>query len=277
MAFAFINLMTIAQTQKLSVTGKVTDAQTQAALPSATVTLNNRTIVADETGSFTFTRLSKGIYELKVSEIGYADQIQKINLTQSGLSVTIQMKSVQLFLQPLEVKALRANAAAPFAKTNMNKEDIAKNNLGQDLPFILNQTPSIYVSSDAGTGVGYTYLHIRGTDATRINVGNHGNKLDPFGIKRLFCGLIGTGRTNIDKRGIDLRVFLKGFCERGINSNIIQLTSPVNLFLLAFFRRVNKSLHRQRPVYQKVELSHPPCSIHSSNTANDDRSCILIC
>ena len=170
MAFAFINLMAIAQTQKLSVTGKVTDAQTQTALANATVTLNGRTIVADENGSFTFTRLAKGFYELKVSEIGYADQVQKINLTQNAVTVNVQMKSVQLFLQPLEVKALRANAAAPFAKTNMNKDEIAKNNLGQDLPFILNQTPSVYVSSDAGTGVGYTYMHIRGTDATRINV-----------------------------------------------------------------------------------------------------------
>ena len=100
MAFAFINLMAIAQTQKLSVTGKVTDAQTQTALANATVTLNGRTIVADENGSFTFTRLAKGFYELKVSEIGYADQVQKINLTQNAVTVNVQMKSVQLFLHP---------------------------------------------------------------------------------------------------------------------------------------------------------------------------------
>ena len=170
MAFVFINLITIAQSQKFSVTGKVTDAQTKTALANATVSLNNQIIVADENGIFSFKRLAKGTYELKVSEVGYADQVQKINLSKNETALNIQLKSVQLFLQPLEVKALRANAAAPFAKTNFSKDDIVKNNLGQDLPFILNQTPSMYVSSDAGTGVGYTYMHIRGSDATRINV-----------------------------------------------------------------------------------------------------------
>ncbi|MDE3143318.1 MAG: TonB-dependent receptor [Bacteroidota bacterium] len=170
MSFAFISMISIAQSQKFSVTGKVTDAQTKTPLANATVSINNQIIVADENGIFSFKRLTKGTYQLKVSVIGYDDQIQKIDLTKDVSALNIQLKSMQLFLQPLEVKALRANAAAPFAKTNLGKDDIAKNNLGQDLPFILNQTPSMYVSSDAGTGVGYTYMHIRGSDATRINV-----------------------------------------------------------------------------------------------------------
>jgi iron complex outermembrane receptor protein len=167
MAFVFLTIITNAQ--KLSVTGKVTDAQSNMALAAATITLNNQVTVADENGVFAFSRLTKGNYTLKVSSIGYADYTESFQLNQNE-SKQIQLKSVPLFLQPLEVKALRANAAAPFAKTNLSKEDIGKNNLGQDLPFILNQTPSVYVSSDAGTGVGYTYIHIRGTDATRINV-----------------------------------------------------------------------------------------------------------
>jgi iron complex outermembrane receptor protein len=71
---------------------------------------------------------------------------------------------------PVEVKALRASATAPFTKTNLKKEDIRKQNLGQDLPFVLNNTPSVVVNSDAGNGIGYTGIRIRGTDATRINV-----------------------------------------------------------------------------------------------------------
>ncbi|MGF2414006.1 TonB-dependent receptor [Ferruginibacter sp.] len=74
------------------------------------------------------------------------------------------------YLQPVEVTAVRAGEKAPFAKTNLTKEEIKKNNLGQDLPFLLNQTPSVVVNSDAGTGVGYTGIRIRGTDASRINV-----------------------------------------------------------------------------------------------------------
>ncbi len=75
-----------------------------------------------------------------------------------------------LYLQPLEVTAIRASSTAPFTKTNLNKEQIAFSNSGQDLPFLLNQTASTVINSDAGNGVGYTGIHIRGSDATRINV-----------------------------------------------------------------------------------------------------------
>ncbi len=74
------------------------------------------------------------------------------------------------YLQPVEVTAIRAAEKAPFAKTDLSKKDIERNNLGQDLPFLLNQTASVVVNSDAGNGVGYTGIRIRGTDASRINV-----------------------------------------------------------------------------------------------------------
>jgi len=73
-------------------------------------------------------------------------------------------------LMAIEVRATRAGSLAPFTKTNLYKDAIEKQNLGQDLPFLLNQTPSVVVNSDAGNGVGYTGIRIRGTDATRINV-----------------------------------------------------------------------------------------------------------
>ena len=74
------------------------------------------------------------------------------------------------YLQPVEVTSVKASEKNPFAKTNLSKAEIKEKNIGQDLPFILNQTPSVVVNSDAGTGIGYTGIRIRGTDATRINV-----------------------------------------------------------------------------------------------------------
>ncbi|MBC7872503.1 MAG: TonB-dependent receptor plug domain-containing protein [Ferruginibacter sp.] len=73
-------------------------------------------------------------------------------------------------LSPVEVRAVRAGENSPFTKTNISKIEIAKSNLGQDIPFLLDQTPSVVINSDAGNGVGYTGIRIRGTDATRINV-----------------------------------------------------------------------------------------------------------
>src|SRR5882757_5538245 len=74
------------------------------------------------------------------------------------------------YLKPVEVNAVRAADKAPFTKTNISKKEIEANNLAQDLPFLLNQTPGVVINSDAGNGVGYTGYRIRGTDATRINV-----------------------------------------------------------------------------------------------------------
>ena len=73
-------------------------------------------------------------------------------------------------LVPVEVRAVRGGTRAPFAKTTLSKADIDKQNVGQDIPFILNQTPSVIINSDAGNGVGYTGIRIRGSDATRVNV-----------------------------------------------------------------------------------------------------------
>lgn len=68
------------------------------------------------------------------------------------------------------VSATRANENSPTTFQVISKEELNKNNLGQDLPYLLDLTPSVVTSSDAGTGVGYTYIHIRGSDNTRVNV-----------------------------------------------------------------------------------------------------------
>ncbi len=75
-----------------------------------------------------------------------------------------------LMLESIEIVSLRADAKAPFSKTNITNVQIEKANLGQDLPFILNQVPAVVVTSDAGNGIGYTGIRIRGSDASRINV-----------------------------------------------------------------------------------------------------------
>ena len=73
-------------------------------------------------------------------------------------------------LSPVAIRAVRAGENTPFTKTNLSKKEIQFANQGADLPFILNNTPSIVVNSDAGNGIGYTGMRIRGTDATRINI-----------------------------------------------------------------------------------------------------------
>ncbi len=73
-------------------------------------------------------------------------------------------------LDEVLVKAVRVKPNAPITHSNVSKKDIAKRNLGQDIPVLLNYLPSVVSSSDAGAGIGYTYLRVRGSDATRVNV-----------------------------------------------------------------------------------------------------------
>ncbi|MBE7173087.1 MAG: carboxypeptidase-like regulatory domain-containing protein [Williamsia sp.] len=149
-------------------TGKVTDAATGLPIPQATIELRNGTsTVADDQGAF-HASLKKGTQQIRISGIGYKTLEQ--DLSASDAATTFRLEPVKLFLQPVEIRAVRAGDNAPFTKTNLYKKDIEKANLGRDLPFLLDQTPSVVINSDAGNGVGYTGIRIRGSDATRINV-----------------------------------------------------------------------------------------------------------
>ncbi|HLY71291.1 MAG TPA: TonB-dependent receptor [Puia sp.] len=149
--------------------GKITDSVTGFPVAGATVSIDGiGTTSTNESGIFEFHKAKSGNYHIRISSIGFKTFDSAINFSDKLLVISLQQS--KLFLQPVEIKALRADEKAPFTKTNLSKEYIAKNNLGQDLPFILNQTPSVVINSDAGNGVGYTAIYIRGTDDSRINM-----------------------------------------------------------------------------------------------------------
>ncbi len=82
------------------------------------------------------------------------------------------LKSVEL--QDVQVVATRATKKTPVAFTNMSQEQLKAVNYGQDVPYLLSLTPSVTMTSDAGNGIGYTSLRVRGTDPTRINITANG-------------------------------------------------------------------------------------------------------
>jgi iron complex outermembrane receptor protein len=79
-------------------------------------------------------------------------------------------RDTAITLDEITVKATRANAKSATTFKNIDKKEIEANNFGQDLPFILNNTPGVVITSDAGAGVGYTGIRIRGSDASRVNI-----------------------------------------------------------------------------------------------------------
>ncbi len=73
-------------------------------------------------------------------------------------------------LDEVLVKSIRVDADSPITHSNVDKEELAKTNLGQDIPVLLNYLPSVVTTTDAGAGIGYTYIRVRGSDASRVNI-----------------------------------------------------------------------------------------------------------
>ncbi|MGY0391514.1 TonB-dependent receptor [Bizionia sp. KMM 8389] len=89
----------------------------------------------------------------------------------SGFSQEKEKDSTKVeTLNEVLLSATRAKDKTPVAFSNITKEELESTNLGQDLPILLDQLPSVVTTSDAGAGVGYTGIRVRGTDATRVNV-----------------------------------------------------------------------------------------------------------
>ena len=88
--------------------------------------------------------------------------------SQDGIEI---IDSLDVFeLEEVRVSTIRAKATDPVTQTNISKDYISSRNLGQDIPVLLNYLPGVVTTSDAGTGIGYTGIRVRGSDASRVNV-----------------------------------------------------------------------------------------------------------
>jgi iron complex outermembrane receptor protein len=151
--------------------GRVTNAVTGEPLMFASVRVEGTFLgtLTDGNGEFSFDNIVGGDRccfivtcvgfktDTDCCPLPYADQLP-IQLTPGTV------------LEEAVVYSTRANENSAMAYTNVSKEDLQKNNFGQDLPYLLDQLPSVVTTSDAGTGVGYTGIRVRGSDANRVNV-----------------------------------------------------------------------------------------------------------
>ena len=85
-------------------------------------------------------------------------------------NITVQDSIPEILLEEVKLAGLRIDEDQPFSFSNVDKEELASRNLGQDLPIMLNYLPGVVTTSDAGAGIGYTGIRVRGSDATRVNV-----------------------------------------------------------------------------------------------------------
>jgi iron complex outermembrane receptor protein len=156
------------------VTGRVHDAETFLPIENARLILfSGEAVVAkassDRGGYFQLEIKERPDFRLEISHVSY--EPYSLSLSPDSL------KPVQVYLAPIVkvsdeivVAATRANKFQPSTYTDISGQEIKKSNFGQDLPFLLGMVPGAVINSDAGAGIGYTGIRIRGVDPSRINV-----------------------------------------------------------------------------------------------------------
>ena len=174
-------LLSASISAQFSIKGTVRKQNTNERIAGATVNIQGSfiTLQSNSDGSFEFNDLKKGTYRLHTSFIGYLTKTDTIIINENNESeIAIELKESPILMDEIIVSATRIDERAAVAFSELSKQQIEEQNLGQDLPYLLNQLPSIVTTSDAGAGVGYTAIRMRGIDATRINVTINGIPLN---------------------------------------------------------------------------------------------------
>jgi len=163
---------------QISLRGKIMDEKGNA-LPGATIAVKGTYLgtVSNSHGEYLFQNLKKGDYQFVVSFIGFEKKEKDLKLTESQ-ALNFELNPTAIMADEVIVAATRAGNKAPVAVTNLSGDDVKRQNTGQDIPYQLSLTPSVVESSEAGNGVGYSAMRIRGTDASRINVTVNGVPLN---------------------------------------------------------------------------------------------------
>ena len=156
-----------------SITVKVLDENSKN-LSNATVQIEKLTKKTNKDGIVSFEIEKSG--QLTIKFLGYRDYSRFIDKNDRNLTIQLTPNSIQS--DEILVYGTRAKENAATTYKNLSKQDIKKNNLGQDIPYLLDQTPGVIIGSDAGAGIGYTNLTIRGSDNQRINVTLNGIPLN---------------------------------------------------------------------------------------------------
>lgn len=156
---------------QFSIEGKVRDSKTNEVLPAAHITVNEsfKRVVSNTEGIFKISSLKAGTYHLEFSYMGFETKEMEVKVSKN-MQLDILLTPTTILEDEVVITATRAHDKTGTTFQNLDREEIQRADIGQDIPYILNLTPSLVSTSDAGGGVGYTGLRIRGTDISRINV-----------------------------------------------------------------------------------------------------------
>ncbi|MEI6852856.1 MAG: TonB-dependent receptor [Bacteroidota bacterium] len=164
-------LMAIGSRAQNSISGRITDRATGSPLQGASVSIEGQFAgtTTDARGHYQISNLRKDTYSFRVSYVGYSSYTKSIFVS-GTIANDVQLDRNTILQDEVIISATRATDDQPGTISRMDLQKIMRINRGLDLPYVLGTTPALVTSSDAGNGVGYTGLRIRGSDLTRINV-----------------------------------------------------------------------------------------------------------
>jgi len=170
MALALFSTCSYILQAQVTLSGSITSPK-KIPIPFSVVGIKNTFLStqSNSLGQFEFKNLKAGSYVLITKCVGYKVKIDSVEL-KDNLSFEIVLNQDDKSLDEVVVSSTRVDNNLGFAYADLSSEEIKKQNVGQDLPYALNSMASVVINSDAGNGVGYTGMRIRGTDGTRINV-----------------------------------------------------------------------------------------------------------
>lgn len=170
---------TQAQGTTFILTGTVTNTVDGKPMPGAHVQLTETylTTITNTSGQFAFKNLKPGKYSLRISYVGFQTTDTTIIISQNQ-QITIRLVPSVITTEEIIIRASRADEKTPGSHLHLDADWLMEKQNGTDIPFLLDLTPSMVSTSDAGAGIGYTGLRIRGTDISRINVTINGVPLN---------------------------------------------------------------------------------------------------
>ena len=169
-----------------AITGRVTDAGGMPLAGASVVIAGTATGVAtDNEGRYALRGLHTGSYNLQISFTGY-EPFDTLVVVSGTVTIDVNLSEALFMAGDVIVRGSRAGARTPMAYSTVGAEELREKDMTRDMPFLLALTPSVVETSDAGTGIGYTSLRIRGTDASRINITLDGIPLNDSESQQVF-------------------------------------------------------------------------------------------
>jgi iron complex outermembrane receptor protein len=216
---------------RASLHGRVVDATTGQPVPEARVTLRTAPradTVTDQDGEFHFEGRLPGVHEIEVSRLGYVTLRIRASVSETAPVLVLEMESMALPGPQLEVTTTRAmERETPTAFTELTRPEIQERYWAQDVPMLLAETPGTYAYSDAGNGIGYSYVKLRGFSQRRVAVTVNGIPLNDPQTHEVYWvdhpDLLASASTVQVQRGVGSALYGAGAVGGAINVETLKV------------------------------------------------------